>query len=215
MLFTNVVGPGGGRQPTSASSTWSRGAVTTLIENACFARYVPTGHLIFGQKGAVHVAPFDADRREVTGPSVPIPEPIFVDSEFGVPHLAFSAGGTLAYIPGGGARGAGWCRWIWPGTERPLFGARRGFLYPRYSPDGERLAVAISEPGDTNIWVLDLATGAQTKLTLEGANQFPVWTPDGQRLSYFPFVGRTRRQHRMAAGRRQGHKRGARPGAAR
>jgi Tol biopolymer transport system component len=77
------------------------------------------------------------------------------------------------------------------GNERPLVGALRGFQYPRYSPDGERLAVTICEPGETNIWVLDLATGAQTKLTLEGTHQFPLWSPDGDRVTYLS-IGTTR-----------------------
>ena len=75
------------------------------------------------------------------------------------------------------------------GEERPLIDAPRGFMYPRFSPDGERLAVTIFEPGDTNVWVLDLATGAQTKLTHEGANAFPFWTPDGERVTYLSIRG--------------------------
>jgi serine/threonine-protein kinase len=156
----------------------------TLIENANHARYVPTGHLIFGQEGAIHVAPFDAQRREVTGPSVPVPESIFYESEYGVPNLAFSAGGILAFIPGGGAPRLQLVSVDLAGMERPLFDTLRGFMYPRFSPDGERLAVTISESGDNNIWVIDLATGAQTKLTHEGANFFPSWTPDGDRVTY-------------------------------
>jgi Tol biopolymer transport system component len=161
----------------------------TLIENASFARYVPTGHLIFGHEGAVHVAPFDAERREVTGPPVPLPEPILYDSELGVPYLAFSAGGVLAFSPGGGAPRRRLMSVDLAGAERPLIDARRGFMYPRFSPDGERLAVTISEPGDTNVWVIDLATGAQTKLTQEGANVFPSWTPDGERVTYLSIRG--------------------------
>jgi serine/threonine-protein kinase len=60
-------------------------------------------------------------------------------------------------------------------------------MYPKFSPDGERLAVTISEPGDTNVWVLNLATGAQTKLTHEGTNAFPFWTPDGERVTYVSY----------------------------
>jgi serine/threonine protein kinase/Tol biopolymer transport system component len=161
----------------------------TLTENASYARYVPTGHLIFGHEGAVHIVPFDAERREVTGSAVPLPEPIFYDSELGLPYLAFSAGGVLAFVPGGGVRR---CRLVsvnLAGAERPLIDALRGFMYPRFSPDGERLAVTISEPGDMNIWVIDLATGAQTKLTQEGANVFPSWTPDGERVTYLSIRG--------------------------
>jgi Tol biopolymer transport system component len=75
------------------------------------------------------------------------------------------------------------------GKETPLIDARRGFMYPSYSSDGERLAVAISEPGGSDIWVIDLATGARTKLTHDGGNFFPVWTPDGERVTYLSFRG--------------------------
>ncbi|MCW8984527.1 MAG: hypothetical protein OQK55_04230, partial [Thermoanaerobaculales bacterium] len=167
------------------------GARKPLIDNASFARYVPTGHLIFGHEGSVHVAPFDAGRREVTGPAVPLPEPIHYDSEGGLPFLAFSSEGDLAFVPGGGALRRGLVSVNPDGMERPLVDARRGFMYPRFSPDGERLAVTISEPGDTNVWVIDLATGAQTKLTQEGANMFPCWTPDGERVTYLSIRGGT------------------------
>lgn len=161
----------------------------TLIENASHASYVPTGHLIFGREGAVHVAPFDVGRCEVTGPSIPVPESIFYESEFGVLHLAFSAGGTLVYLPGGGTPRLQLVSVDLAGTEKPLVDARRGFMYPRFSADGERLAATISEPGDTNVWVIDLATGAQTRLTQEGTNNFPFWTPDGERVTYSSIRG--------------------------
>jgi len=159
----------------------------TLINNAYFARYVPTGHLIFGREGATHIVPFEAGRREITGPSMPVPEPIFNGD--GVPHLAFSAVGTLAFIPGGGAPKRQLVSVDLEGKETPLIEARRGFMYPRFSPDGSRLAVNISEPHDSNIWVIDLETGARSKLTHEGANFFPFWTPDGERVTYLSVRG--------------------------
>jgi serine/threonine-protein kinase len=164
-------------------------AKKTVIENGSYARYVSTGHLIFGQQGAIHVAPFDVERREVTGPSVPVPEVIFYESENGVPHLVVSATGSLAFLPGSGTPRYQLVSVDMAGRERPLIDARRGFVHPRFSPDGERLAVTISEPGDTNVWVLDLATGAQTKLTQEGTNTFPSWTPDGERVTYLSVRG--------------------------
>ena len=188
VLFTNVRGVTADNARIEVLDLESR-ARKTLIENASCGWYVPTGHLIFGRGSGIEVAPFDVERREVTGPSVPVPEPILYESEDGVPHLAFSAGGTLAFIPGGDAPR----RWLvsvdLAGRERPLIDTRRGFMYPKFSPDGERLAVTISEPGDTNIWVLDLTTGAQTKLTQEGTNVYPFWTPDGERVTYLSYRG--------------------------
>ena len=156
----------------------------TLIENGSYARYVPTGHLVFGRGSGIHVAPFDLERREVTGPSVPVPEPILYEFEGGVPHLAFSTAGSLAFVPGAGSPRLHLVSVDLEGRETPLIEARRGFAYPRFSPDGERLAVAIAEPGDTNVWVLNLSTETQTKLTLEGSNNFPIWTPDGERVTF-------------------------------
>jgi serine/threonine-protein kinase len=168
------------------------GATKTLIDNASYARYLPTGHLVFGQEGAVYVTPFDATRREVTGPSVPVPEPIFYDMDNGVPDLAFSSGGTLAFIRGGSSPKRRLVSVDMEGRETPLVEAQRGFMYPKFSPDGKRLAVTISEPGDTNVWVLNLTTGAQTRLTQEGANVFPLWTPDGQRVTYLSHRGESK-----------------------
>ncbi len=160
-----------------------------LIENASHARYVPTGYLVFGRQGHAEVAPFDVARREITGPSVPVPESIFYEMENGPLNLGFSADGTLAFIPGGGIQTRQLVSVDSAGAERPLVDAWRGFMYPAFSPDGERLAVTISEPGDTNIWVIDLATGAQTKLTRDGLNAFPSWTPDGERVTYLSSRG--------------------------
>jgi len=183
VLFTNFRGFTADDAQIEVLDLESR-ARKTLIENGSYARYVPTGHLVFGRGGGIHVAPFDAERREVTGPSVPVPEPILYEFEGGVPHLAFSTAGSLAFVPGAGSPRLHLVSVDLEGRETPLIEARRGFAYPRFSPDGDRLAVAIAEPGDTNVWVLNLSTETQTKLTLEGSNNFPIWTPDGERVTF-------------------------------
>ena len=78
------------------------GETKALVDNAAAARYLTTGHLVFGRGGRAEIAPFDLENREITGPSVPIPEPIFYDPG-GKLHLAVSKTGTLGFIPGGGA----------------------------------------------------------------------------------------------------------------
>ena len=58
------------------------------------------------------------------------------------------------------------------------------YLYPRLSPDGRRVAVAITGP-DTQVWLYDLSRETMTRLTFEGnANQSPAWTPDGKRITF-------------------------------
>ena len=53
----------------------------------------------------------------------------------------------------------------------------------RLSPDGKRLAILVREL-QSNVYVYDIARGTGTKLTLEGDNYDPLWTPDGERVVF-------------------------------
>src|SRR5262249_50317008 len=53
------------------------------------------------------------------------------------------------------------------------------------SPDGRRIAWSASDdPSRADIWVGDLQRGAVTRLTHDGMNVSPTWSPDGRKL-YF------------------------------
>ncbi len=157
---------------------------TILVENGSYARYVPTGHLIYGRGDRVEAVPFSLSRREVTGPSVPVPEPIDYESLYGILPLSVSNSGSLAFLPDRGSRlhelvsvGPG-------GEETPLLESRRHYHHPRYSPDGESLAVTVFGPEGADIWVVNLSTGAESRLTKGGRHLVPLWTPDGERLAF-------------------------------
>jgi dipeptidyl aminopeptidase/acylaminoacyl peptidase len=90
------------------------------------------------------------------------------------------------------------------GTMRTLEVPKAIYRSPRVSPDGRRIAVeTISDAGQNVIWVYDLSgTAANRRLTQEGNNSRPVWTPDG---SAYRIRFRPRRQtgNLLAARRRQ------------
>ncbi|MGW4643653.1 amidohydrolase family protein [Sphaerisporangium sp. NPDC004334] len=72
------------------------------------------------------------------------------------------------------------------GRPSPLFGDRWWEADPDFSPDGRRLAFVTDRTGTLNIWVRDLATGADTQLThLSDSAALSVrWSPDGREIAY-------------------------------
>ncbi len=57
-------------------------------------------------------------------------------------------------------------------------------VYPTYSPDGTKIAYTKSD-GDFELWVYDIASGLETRLTTDAHQQTnPVWTADSNSLIY-------------------------------
>ena len=145
-------------------------------------RYVSTGHIVYAQDDVLFAVPFDIDLLEVTGGPVPLVEGV----QGGPPQYAVSDSGSLVYVPGSGGRNNTILALVdRNGTVEPLDLPSADYLNPRLSPDGSRLAVEL--PGDEGIaiWVYDLSgETAPQRLTLEGNNTSPVWTPDGERITF-------------------------------
>ena len=70
-----------------------------LLTGASMARYVSSGHLVFGRGRSLFAVPFDLDTLTVTGTAVTMVQGIAGDSATGVVHFAVSREGTLAYVP--------------------------------------------------------------------------------------------------------------------
>ncbi len=110
----------------------------------------------------------------------------------GTVEYGFSGLGSLVYIPG--PAGEPQHRLVWldrKGVEEPLAAPLRNYYRPRLSPDGQRIAAHIR--GESNdVWVYDIAGQTLTRVTFEGNNQFPIWTPDGKRVTFRATRGGTR-----------------------
>ena len=56
---------------------------------------------------------------------------------------------------------------------------------PTWSPDGGRLAFESNRDGNADVWIVEVATGAERRLTRHAANDvFPAWSPDGRTIAY-------------------------------
>jgi serine/threonine protein kinase/Tol biopolymer transport system component len=126
--------------------------------------------------------PVDLSGGRVTGTPQPVASGVAV-SAARVGKAALSAAGTLAYVSG--ARESELVLVDSAGGRRTLLAERRTYGFPRYSPDGRRIALTIAAAGSSDIWIYDIAAGTMSRLTSGGAaNERPEWTPDGSRILF-------------------------------
>ena len=99
----------------------------------------------------------------------------------GAANYAVSDEGTLAYIPGAtGDRSVLEVVWVNRGGEKSALPIEpRNFNQMRLSPDGTRVAVGIADVND-QIWLYEVDRPRGQRLTSEGRNSRPVWSPDGE-----------------------------------
>jgi len=161
------------------------GERTTLHHGGFFARYLPSGHLVWVHQNALYAAPFDLDRLTLTGEPQPVIEDIDNAKDTGG-DFAFAQTGTFVFVSGKGElqRSIFWLDGS--GKTRPLHPAPGLYGFPRFSPDGKRLAFSVGDGHNhEDIWVRDLDRGTASRVTLlPGQNQWPVWTPDGKNLVF-------------------------------
>jgi len=143
--------------------------------------------VVYASEGVLYAVPFDPDRLEVTGGSVPVVEGVAA-SVLRVAQFDISDTGTLLYVPGPLGTSDGERALVVAdrtGEVTPLGPVPRPYGHVRASPDGMHLALDSDDGNEVNIWVYDLGgASAMRRLTFAGRNRFPVWSPDGRRVAF-------------------------------
>ncbi len=179
-----TVAPRGGGPGRVVALSLDTGEGRSLADAIGYARYAPTGHLIFARSGALVGVPFDAARLELKGRPVAVLEGVLTDPTSGAAQFVVSRGGTMVYVPSEPAPAERALLWVdRSGATSPVVPRRRAFEQAAISPDGRRLAVSISEAGRLAIGIYEFDGGSFRGLPLEGSNGLPVWSPDGARLA--------------------------------
>jgi len=159
----------------------------SLLMDGVRARYSRSGHLLYTTAdGKLWAVAFDAKRRVTSGTAVQIGDRIPA-TVVGPIDFAISATGTLVYsTEDAGSRRE--LAWVARDGSRTLFDAGwKGYLAsPVLSPDGTRVAVALTDGARTDIWIKPVIGGLATRLTGEQhkTNLEPAWSPDGRWVSY-------------------------------
>ena len=163
------------------------GSQSELLRGGRFARYTRSGHLTFTRGGILFAVPFDLETLAIGGETVPAVEGVFVAPFAGRPNLALSDNGTLVYQPGAAVLNRQLpVMWLTQtGQLAPLRRTPASFAFPRFAPDGRRIAMAISDGRQTDIWVYDWERDILTRITTDPSQEMsPVWTRDGTGLVF-------------------------------
>jgi serine/threonine-protein kinase len=188
VLFTLRSGGGPWDDAQIMVQSLETGERKVLVNGGTDARYVPTGHLVYVQEGTLLAVPFDVARLEVTGGRVPIVEGVAqaLANFTGAAQFTFSDLGALVYVSGNSSGMNRTLVWVdREGKEEPLAVEPRSYYRPELSPDGELLAVAVADKGNTDIWIHDLRRNTSNRLTFDsGVDYSPLWMPDGRRVVF-------------------------------
>ncbi len=158
-----------------------------LVEGGSYARYIPTGHIVYVRGGSIFAVPFDAGALSLTGPTRKLFAGGMSMMESGAASIAVSRNGTLIYAPGGPAPSREMSvDWLsMKGELTPLIRTPAAFGNIALSPDRTKLAVTINA-ANNDVWTYDITRSTMQRLTFGGGNHGdPVWSRDGKRVAYF------------------------------
>jgi serine/threonine-protein kinase len=161
------------------------GPPKVVVHGGYNARYVPSGHVLYMHDGTLFAVPFDQKRLEVTGTAVRLVTDVWNNVGSAGAQYSVSGSGALVYLPAPGVRDDVAMVWVdAAGGEKPMR-PPGPYLGPRFSPDGNRLALQVFDHGQSTIGIYDIARDTLSRLTNDRADERGVvWTPDGQNILF-------------------------------
>jgi Tol biopolymer transport system component len=168
------------------------GAPHCFLKLSSPARYAAPGYLLFVRDGALRLQPFNADRGELTGESVPVASTsVNIEPVYRPPPFSISAR-ALAYHPGTGTSRLAWMDRA--GQMLSTVGDR-GDSGAAVSRDGTGIVVIRTDrqrAGSADLWLRDGGSEVFSRFTFDPSPETnPVFSPDGSRIAYATRSGST------------------------
>jgi Tol biopolymer transport system component len=174
-----------------------------LVRADSMAEFAPPDQVLFVRSDTLFAQTMDLNALTLVGEPVLVAQPMFVTIQ-GRAGVSVSDTGVLVYPTGPGLQSGGApsrsVTWVGrDGREEPVGTAERGYVYPRISPDGTRVALDTRD-AENDIWIWDFARKTLTRLTFTAAlDRNPVWTPDSKRILFSSGSGATQNIFAVAA----------------
>lgn len=169
------------------------GAIRDLQLMGHSPRYVRPGYLLYATEDGsmLWAVPFSLRKRSVTGLAIRIADGVEVLQNDGADYSA-SADGTIIFrwSPGGTLEPTRLMLFDPRGRPRVIREDSLHYDQPRVSPDGRHLLVRVGATAfnEGDLWVLELASGALTRLTSGNSSYRASWSRDGKRIYYITGV---------------------------
>jgi serine/threonine-protein kinase len=175
---------------TIEAVTIATGERKVLVRGGTYPMYVEPGFLLYGRQGTIYAVEFDHERLEVRGNPQPVLSGALTNSSGvgagttnGAAQFAV-ANGMAMYLTGAGASATDLELVVLDrtGTKEIFKSAeRKAFRDVRFSPDGGRLGLRISDGRTEQLYILELARQVMTQVTFDGtASGLPAWAVDGR-----------------------------------
>ncbi|MSO48379.1 MAG: serine/threonine-protein kinase [Acidobacteria bacterium] len=162
------------------------GAERVIVRGGSDARLLPTGHLMYGRRGELLVVTIDPVTLTTTGTPVVVVIGVAGSAGGGQGTRQYSVSdtGTLVHAFGNIEEQTDL---IWADRQgrEEILATETQAAYPRVSPDGRRIAYSATVAGNLDIYILEWARKARSRLTFDpGQDLAPVWSHDGKRVIY-------------------------------
>jgi eukaryotic-like serine/threonine-protein kinase len=159
-----------------------------LLSTSGNAAYAEPGYLVYLRDKTLVAQPFDGRRYVLSGEPHTLSEEVLYFPTVGRAVFTVSNGEVLVTQT---AKGAYLSQLTWferSGKPTGTVGMPEVFNNVRLSPDGRGVAVDQINPDGrhTDIWILEPARGATTRLTFDpSSHQTPIWSPDGKQILFY------------------------------
>jgi Tol biopolymer transport system component len=191
ILYT--ISPIGSTMGNAVIHSRATGETRELLNGVEDARYIQSGHLVFMRANALFAQVFDVATLTLQGQPVQILDGVASATGIDLAHADVSASGTLVFIGTNPERSlTNSLVHVTRDGKRAVLATMSGLAwYPRYSPDGTRIAFGQSEIADLNgpsdLWMLHADGHTWTATPFVGTpfdERGAIFSPNGRWVAY-------------------------------